>query len=149
MVLRLRNSRAAAEPVGFVTLLTGLAPVAAGGFFLLQKPKTESKPLPTQRVTVGSNAAVACGTAPGLEGLSVALELPSGGKWAGRAAADGSVQRTMGDQAPSPDAVLNVTVDSVRRTWPAPFRTDRFGTVALRSKSAIAGRAAQELASRR
>lgn len=98
---------------GFSTLLSGLAIGTGAGIFLARKPQTETADLPSQQLT-RVTAPVACGNTEALAGLVVALELPAGGRWTGRAASDGSVRIDINEKISLPAQMsVPVVVESV------------------------------------
>jgi hypothetical protein len=99
--------------VGVTALLTGLIPVVAGGYFLAQKPRVETKDLAAKEVKSVSGP-TACGSLSALQGLTAALELPGNGRWVGQALADGSLRIDINPNIPLPEkATLHVVVDAV------------------------------------
>lgn len=111
---RCMSESSALQEVGLTTLLTGLTVAVSGGYFLAQKPKLETKELPTETNTVLISNSVSCGSVQSLDGLSVALELPQNGTWSGRTSADGSVRIDVNESIRLPeDATARIVVDSV------------------------------------
>ena len=103
----------AMQELGITTLVTGLIPVVAGGYFLAQKPRVETKDLATKEVKRVSGPTV-CGSTASLQGLTLAVELPGNGRWLGQALADGSVRIDINPNIPLPErATLRVVVDAV------------------------------------
>jgi hypothetical protein len=109
-----QSEASALQTVGFATLLAGLIPIGSGLIFLAQKPRTETKDLPSEAIATVEPGAVACGATAELEGLSALVEIPGNGKWTGRAAADGTLRIEINDRIPLLEGSrVMVTVESV------------------------------------
>ncbi|MET0794181.1 MAG: hypothetical protein ABW061_21850 [Polyangiaceae bacterium] len=111
---RCQSESSALMELGLSALLSGLTAGVAGGYLLAQKPQIETRELPTETRTQLIANGVSCGPTRVLEGLSVSFELPHGGAWSGRAAADGSVRIDVNEGIRLPEGTtVRIVVDAV------------------------------------
>jgi len=130
------SESSAMQTAAFSLLVTGLSSAIAGGYFLAQKPSTETKELPAERVTRVQAESVSCGATRMVEGLSVGVEIPGNGTWTGVALADGSVRIEVSPGIKLPDSgTLPVVVMAVPANLAGVVSPGmRLGEVALKKQ---------------